>query len=115
MSVYMKVPQSGIEVDEIALFSQALDQIRRQIDQVDNELIALIAKRARLTEGALALKSQHGMPRYCPQREREILGRVTALASGYGIDPLAVAGVFMLLLRQYAGPGNEPAADPESQ
>ncbi|HVA54626.1 MAG TPA: chorismate mutase [Gammaproteobacteria bacterium] len=115
MLARIKAGLSRIEADDVAPFSQALGRIRHEIDQIDTEMIALIAKRATLTKRAFALKSKHGMPLHCPQREQEILERLKALAIGYGIDPLVVEGVFMLLLRQYAGPDSGSAADPVSQ
>jgi chorismate mutase len=92
--------------DQAAVFARNLDRIRTEIDAVDLELIALMARRNALTRSALALKQLNKVPLHCPEREREILDHVRSLAVEYGIQEDMVQRVFMLLLRQYVGNGD---------
>lgn len=57
-----------------------LDELRRQIDQVDTRLLELIHERVRLVLEVGAYKARHGLPIYDPERERRMLERLTALA-----------------------------------
>src|SRR5438067_12503875 len=68
-----------------------IDKLRRAIDAVDDELLALINRRAALASRIGAFKA--GAPAYRPERETEILRRVADHTPG----PLAaerVTGVF---------------------
>ncbi len=101
--------QSGLprlDANQSTPFTQALAQIRYQIDELDAALVALMGKRMRLSREALALKARHGQALYSPQREREILERAVTLAEYDGVDATLVRRIFMLLLRQYVAPGD---------
>jgi len=59
-----------------------LDELRRQIDSCDEQLVRLINERARIALKVGALKSQTGEPVYAPHREQQVYERVTALNRG---------------------------------
>jgi len=67
--------------------SDDIDQLRRDIDQLDSELLALLQRRAQLARRIGTRKG--GAPAYRPERESEILRRVAAQAG----DPLPAASV----------------------
>ena len=48
-----------------------LQEIRKQIDQVDSQLAALIEQRMRLTADVAEYKMQNGKEIYDPVREKE--------------------------------------------
>ena len=76
-----------------------IDKLRREIDAVDDELAALIQRRAGLAQKIGALKS--GAPAYRPEREAEILKRVAGKA---GILPAErVAAVFREIISACRG------------
>jgi len=112
MSGHMKDALTRIEVYDLAPFYQALNQIRRQIDLIDSEIIELVAKRATLSKHALALKAEYGVCLHSPRREQEILERVKSLATSHGFDSLVAEHIFMPLLRQYVGPGSGIVVNP---
>ncbi|HEX9398451.1 MAG TPA: prephenate dehydratase [Burkholderiales bacterium] len=56
-----------------------IDKLRRQIDALDDELAAALERRAALAQRIGALKK--GAPAYRPERESEILRRVSAQAA----------------------------------
>ena len=58
----------------------ALQEIRKQIDQVDSQLAALIEQRMRLTADVAEYKMQNGKEIYDPVREKEKLASVRAMA-----------------------------------
>lgn len=57
-----------------------LQEIRKQIDQVDSQLAALIEQRMRLTADVAEYKMQNGKEIYDPVREKEKLVSVRAMA-----------------------------------
>lgn len=64
-----------------------LDGIRLSIDNIDAALIHLLAERFKFTQHVGALKAEHGMPPSDPDREREQLARLRALAEESHLDP----------------------------
>src|SRR6266849_919123 len=60
--------------------SDEIEKLRREIDALDDQLAALLNRRAHLAQRIGALKS--GAPAYRPERETEILRRVTQANAG---------------------------------
>ncbi|MBC7772959.1 MAG: prephenate dehydratase [Pyrinomonadaceae bacterium] len=70
-----------------------LSTYRVKISTIDEQLVALLNRRARLVVEVGKLKREHGIPIYTPHREAEVLARVVASNTG----PLAdrtIEGVF---------------------
>ncbi len=65
-----------------------LDELREKIDCIDENLVRLLEDRAQLVLGVKAAKAEDQISIYSPERERQILDRVTALARG-GSFPIA--------------------------
>src|SRR5580698_5082288 len=59
-----------------------LDDLRRQIDDINQRLVKLFNQRARLAQQIGHLKHNDGAPIYQPVRERQVLERVVALNQG---------------------------------
>lgn len=57
-----------------------LEELRRGIDAVDEQLIRLFAERMELSARVARYKQAQGLPTFDPERERELLARVAALA-----------------------------------
>jgi len=57
-----------------------LNEIRKQIDSVDDQLLQLFLQRMELSEEVAAYKNEHHLPILNKQREREILAKVTEKA-----------------------------------
>jgi chorismate mutase len=74
-----------------------LDELRRQIDQVDSSLLELIHERVRLVLQVGAYKARHGLAVYDPERERRLLERLTALAQP-PLEPDTVRRIFERLI-----------------
>jgi chorismate mutase / prephenate dehydratase len=60
----------------------ALDDLRRQIDQLDNQIVDLLNVRAGVVVEVGKLKQQTKAPIYAPDRETEIMARVRRLNKG---------------------------------
>ena len=71
--------------------SDDIDKLRGEIDRLDDELLGLLQRRARLAQRIGTLKG--GAPAYRPERESGILRRIAAKA-GAPLPPEAAARVF---------------------
>jgi len=61
-------------------------EIRRQIDALDQEIVALLAKRQRQIERAARVKPLLDMPARVPERVDEVLARVLEAAERDGLS-----------------------------
>lgn len=60
----------------------SLEDARRQIDAVDEEIVGLLARRARLAQAVGRLKDDRNQPYFTPERERQIFERLATLDAG---------------------------------
>jgi chorismate mutase len=67
--------------------SSDLDKLRREIDRIDDELLAALARRAELARRIGELKG--GTPAYRPEREAEILRRIVSSSKNIPGDKTA--------------------------
>lgn len=61
---------------------KTLADYRRELDGIDDELLAVLSRRFAVTKEIRALKAKQGLPRVDPAREREILAKAAA-----AVDP----------------------------
>ena len=58
-----------------------IQELRSQIDAIDDELVRLFCKRMEVSSNIAAFKKEHAMPIYIPAREREKLQDVSKKAA----------------------------------
>lgn len=80
--------------------SSDLSRLRAQIDRIDDELIRLLAQRARLTAAVGEHKSVHGLPLYVPEREAELLAARRQAAAAAQVNPDLVEDVLRRVMRE---------------
>ena len=71
----------------------SLQPLRAQLDEVDAELIRLLARRAGIVQEIWAWKQANGVPRIEPARETELRGRLLAQAEALGLSRDAVSAI----------------------
>ena len=76
-----------------------LDELRRQLDELDGELLALIAKRQATSREIAAAKRATGYPTRDYQREREVILGVRSRAEKLGLPGELAEDVLRLLIR----------------
>src|SRR2546421_11166221 len=76
-----------------------IEDWRAQIDEVDNELLRLLNRRARLAARIGGMKLRAGLPLYDPDREREVLARACRANAG-PLDERAGARIFPRVTRE---------------
>ncbi len=62
--------------------SESLEDLRRDIDSLDEQLVRLLGQRAELVQRIGHRKADVGIPVFDPGRERDVLERVTAINPG---------------------------------
>ena len=77
----------------------AFEQVRKDIDSVDSELVSLIARRLELTSQVGSLKAELGLPLYVPSRETELIKNKRRLAEEKNISPDLVEDVIRRIMR----------------
>lgn len=77
--------------------TEGIRQLRSQIDEVDNELMNLLAKRMRICREIGVYKKEHNMTVLQATRYNEILEKRGAQGSLIGIAPECIAHIFELI------------------
>jgi chorismate mutase-like protein len=76
-----------------------IEHWRREIDEIDRELLRLLNMRARLAIKVGALKKAADLPFCDPDRERSVLDRLQELNDG-PLDKHAVGKLFRRIIRE---------------
>ena len=76
-----------------------IEHWRREIDEIDKEILRLLNMRARLAIKVGALKKAADLPLCDPERERSVLDRLQELNDG-PLDQQAVGKLFRRIIRE---------------
>ena len=100
-----------------------LKDIRQRIDQLDRELVTLLAKRFALTREVGLLKASNSLEAVDAHREAEKLAEIRALCETHDLNPDLVAELLSQIMREAAhnhqeikrtsGQGRPPTVEPE--
>jgi isochorismate pyruvate lyase len=71
---------------ELKAMQDEMSDVRRVIDELDDEIVALLAKRQRQIERAARVKPSLGIPARVPERVDEVLARVLGAARREGLS-----------------------------
>jgi chorismate mutase len=71
-----------------------LEELRKDIDRVDEVLVRLLNERARCACEIGRIKKQQNVEIYQPDRERQVLEHVRSVAAEGPLDPEAIARLF---------------------
>lgn len=77
----------------------SLDQLRAQIDSIDQQLVELLARRRAVVEQVVQFKQQHALATHHPAREENLISTRRAQAAAAGLDPDYVEDLFRTVLR----------------
>ncbi|MBM0277688.1 chorismate mutase [Micromonospora tarensis] len=78
----------------------ALTDIRARIDELDGELVGLLARREALVRQAAPLKSDQQAVR-APERVAQVVARVRTLASRAGADPDVIERIYRGMIQAF--------------
>lgn len=74
--------------------------VREKIDELDHELIKLLARRFELTHQVGKLKASHALEALDSSRETEKLERIRALCEHNALNPDLVADLFCRIMEE---------------
>ena len=77
-----------------------LSLLRDQIDEVDRQMVELLARRLALVEQVGVVKSQHGLPIYAPDREAAMLASRRQEAESKGVPADLIEDVLRRTMRE---------------
>jgi len=80
--------------------SQGIEDFRKEIDAIDEEMVYLLGKRQDQVSQIVALKRAHGIPVYHPAREENLISSRRDQARKAGLDPDHIEDLYRLILRQ---------------
>lgn len=75
-----------------------ITEIRKQLDEIDKELLNIIAKRMSLIPKIAEYKKEHNVQRHQPEREKEIIETKRKVAEELGLNPDLVEDIFKRLI-----------------
>jgi chorismate mutase len=75
-----------------------LQELRDTIDQLDEDIVALIAKRFAVTHQVGVLKAQNGFEAVDPSREKAQMARYDQLAAQHGLNANFIRQIFRSLI-----------------
>ncbi|WP_369789895.1 chorismate mutase [Rouxiella sp. WC2420] len=75
----------------------SIQDVRNQIDQLDNELVRLIAQRGKCVKAAAAFKTDHADVR-APDRVQQVLDKVCIKAADEGLPEEIIEKVYRTMI-----------------
>lgn len=75
-----------------------LEVLRRQIDELDEQLLVVLAERFKVTRQVGALKAARGLPPQDATREAQIDAKVRRLAADHDLDESMVSDVLRAVI-----------------
>jgi predicted regulator of amino acid metabolism with ACT domain/chorismate mutase len=84
-----------------------LQEIRQEINRIDEQIISLLAQRLKLADDLVSLKRKMRLEIRDEAREREIITHARALAREHKIDPEIAEDIMRLIMARMAGEERE--------
>ena len=75
-----------------------LEELRREIRDIDHEIVELIARRTYVADTIARVKAEHGLPTTDEQQEQEVMDRAGENAEQFDVDANLVKAIFRLLI-----------------
>jgi isochorismate pyruvate lyase len=78
----------------------SIEDVRQHIDQIDRDVVALLAKRGKLVNQAAAFKKTTDDVR-APNRVEQVIAKVRAMANETGASPEVVEQVYRAMIAAF--------------
>lgn len=92
-----------------------IENVRQEIENIDRELVELIAKRVEFADDILKYKHQANLPINDDTQNNVVIDRAVSIATERGLDSTVVKQIFNLLIQmnierqhELSGEGNLP-------
>lgn len=83
-----------------ACSKESLDALRRQIDQIDQQIVELLGRRQKAVEDVVAIKKKYQLPIYHPAREADVVTNRRSQGGDAGLNPDFVEELFRAIMQQ---------------
>ncbi len=80
--------------------SETLEELRSEIDAIDQRVVELLAQRLRRVQQVVAIKKAQRLPVYHPAREENLISQRREQAVQAGLDPDHIEELYRSILRQ---------------
>ena len=81
-------------------FNREIIPLRTKIDQIDSQILSLLAQRQAQVEKVVKLKKKHYIPVYHPAREEDLISKLRIQAGKANLDPDFMEDLYRVILRQ---------------
>lgn len=75
-----------------------LDELREEIEDIDRELVELIARRTYVADTIAEVKAEQGLPTTDESQEQRVMDRAGENAERFEVDSNLVKAIFRLLI-----------------
>ncbi|WP_313695140.1 chorismate mutase [Halorarum halobium] len=75
-----------------------LDELRKEIEDIDRELVELIARRTYVADTIAGVKAQRDLPTTDEDQEQRVMDRAGENAERFDVDANLVKAIFRLLI-----------------
>src|SRR5450432_3766220 len=79
---HLKLPMPPNNNNLKSALSRQMQRLRQQVDRIDLKMLRLLQQRTKLSGQIGQMKRRHGAVVYVPERERELVARLTRLSQG---------------------------------
>jgi len=77
-----------------------LSSYRKQLDEIDEQLMQLLSRRFAICREVGAFKARTGTPMMQPDRVAEVKARASLRAAGAGLDPRFGSDLYELIIKE---------------
>ena len=77
---------------------EALKPFRAKIDELDEQILSLLGERYNVVRQVAAIKSEHGIASYLPDRVEEVKERCADIGEKHGLDRELVKTIYTLII-----------------
>ncbi|WIV67993.1 chorismate mutase [Natrialbaceae archaeon AArc-T1-2] len=91
-------PEPDDEASERTPEQMELDELREEIQEIDRNLVELIARRTYVADSIAQVKAAEGLPTTDAKQEERVMERAGENAAQFGLEPNLVKAIFRLLI-----------------
>ncbi|MBU0463748.1 MAG: bifunctional chorismate mutase/prephenate dehydrogenase, partial [Proteobacteria bacterium] len=81
-------------------FDKEILALRSRIDEIDWQILSLLAQRQAQVEKVVKFKKKHNVPVYHPAREEDLISKLRVQAAKANLDPDFMEDLYRLILKQ---------------
>ena len=91
-------PRLGMSDEPATPDEMTLDELREEIEDIDREIVELIARRTYVADTIAQVKDERGLPTTDESQEQRVMDRAGENAEQFDVDANLVKAIFRLLI-----------------